>query len=257
MSGTSRRSGACNGCSQASTGQTTTSRRSARSAARTRAPSSPLARPTAASGSMTADPDFSRLSRSPRSTARASSGSRRTARPRSRRSSTRRRACPMAARDATSSRATWAVRFASGTPARGRPRSPPTRIALRCRASRCTSVRRCVRARRRRARRRLPRAHARARARLHGPSRAHALGSRPTARARARALQVAAVGSKRRTIKIFDVPGETTNSIRYYDGFLGTRIGSVGCLAFHPHKLLMAAGATGADWASMVSIYSC
>ncbi|KAG8468461.1 hypothetical protein KFE25_013544 [Diacronema lutheri] len=68
---------------------------------------------------------------------------------------------------------------------------------------------------------------------------------------------VAAVGSKRRTIKIFDVPGETTNSIRYYDGFLGTRIGSVGCLAFHPHKLLMAAGATGADWASMVSIYSC
>lgn len=61
------------------------------------------------------------------------------------------------------------------------------------------------------------------------------------------------MGSKRRHIKVFDVPGELTNSIRYHDGFLGTRIGPVSCLAFHPHQLLMAAGATD----SIVSIYSC
>lgn len=53
-------------------------------------------------------------------------------------------------------------------------------------------------------------------------------------------------------IKVLTLDGETLNVIRYHDGFLAQRIGPVLTLAFHPLKLLLAAGA--AD--SMISIYS-
>lgn len=68
--------------------------------------------------------------------------------------------------------------------------------------------------------------------------------------------------------------GDTLGMIRYHEGFLGQvtycllhilqpekltsrpldiqRIGPVSCLAFHPHKLYLAAGATD----SIVSVYS-
>ena len=42
------------------------------------------------------------------------------------------------------------------------------------------------------------------------------------------------------------------STIRYFDGFLGARIGPVTCLAFHPSKVLLAVGATD----SVLSIYS-
>eukprot|EP00339_Tiarina_fusa_P008681 CAMPEP_0117002690 /NCGR_PEP_ID=MMETSP0472-20121206/4270_1 /TAXON_ID=693140 ORGANISM="Tiarina fusus, Strain LIS" /NCGR_SAMPLE_ID=MMETSP0472 /ASSEMBLY_ACC=CAM_ASM_000603 /LENGTH=870 /DNA_ID=CAMNT_0004703111 /DNA_START=1121 /DNA_END=3733 /DNA_ORIENTATION=- len=46
--------------------------------------------------------------------------------------------------------------------------------------------------------------------------------------------------------------GKEINSIRYHDGLiLGQRIGPVSCLAFHPYKLLLAAGATD----SIISMY--
>jgi WD40 repeat protein len=63
--------------------------------------------------------------------------------------------------------------------------------------------------------------------------------------------QVMAAGSRNQFIKVFDLKGEVTNLIRYHDGFLGTRIGPVSSLAFHPRLLLMAAGASD----SVVSIY--
>lgn len=39
---------------------------------------------------------------------------------------------------------------------------------------------------------------------------------------------------------------------RYHDGFLGQRISPVACLAFHPYKMMLAAGAND----TIVSVYS-
>jgi regulator-associated protein of mTOR len=63
---------------------------------------------------------------------------------------------------------------------------------------------------------------------------------------------IMAAGSNRQFIKILTLGGEQLGGIiKYHDGFLGQRIGPVSCLAFHPTKLLLAAGATD----SIVSIY--
>lgn len=40
--------------------------------------------------------------------------------------------------------------------------------------------------------------------------------------------------------------------IKYHDGFSGQRIGPATCLAFHPTRAVMAAGATD----SIISVYS-
>ena len=61
-----------------------------------------------------------------------------------------------------------------------------------------------------------------------------------------------ASGAHAQYLKILDFEGETKNVIRYHEGFLGQRIGAVSCLAFHPHKLLLAAGATD----PFISLYS-
>jgi len=63
---------------------------------------------------------------------------------------------------------------------------------------------------------------------------------------------IMATGSHAQFIKILTLGGEQLGSIiKYHDGFLGQRIGPVSCLAFHPTKILLAAGATD----SIVSIY--
>ncbi|KAI8613893.1 raptor N-terminal caspase like domain-containing protein [Chytriomyces sp. MP71] len=54
-----------------------------------------------------------------------------------------------------------------------------------------------------------------------------------------------ACGTNTEYIRIFNVNGVNLNTIRYNDGFLGPRIGHVGCLAFHPYRDLLAAGTTG------------
>lgn len=65
---------------------------------------------------------------------------------------------------------------------------------------------------------------------------------------------IMATGSHAQFIKILTLNGDQLgNIIKYHDGFLGQRIGAVSCLAFHPWKMLLAAGATD----SIVSIYSC
>ncbi|KAF0700295.1 Aste57867_9173 [Aphanomyces stellatus] len=61
-----------------------------------------------------------------------------------------------------------------------------------------------------------------------------------------------ATGSHNQFIKVFRQDGEQLALIRYHEGFLGERIGPVSCLAFHPHRLLLAAGATD----SLIAIYS-
>jgi regulator-associated protein of mTOR len=59
-------------------------------------------------------------------------------------------------------------------------------------------------------------------------------------------------GSHNQFIKVFKSDGEQLALIRYHEGFLGERIGPVSCLAFHPHRLFLAAGATD----SVVAIYA-
>jgi len=63
---------------------------------------------------------------------------------------------------------------------------------------------------------------------------------------------IMATGSHAQFIKILTLGGEQLGGIiKYHDGFLGQRIGPVSCLAFHPVKMLLAAGATD----SIVSLY--
>ncbi|KAE9254607.1 hypothetical protein PF004_g960 [Phytophthora fragariae] len=61
-----------------------------------------------------------------------------------------------------------------------------------------------------------------------------------------------ASGSHNQFIKVFRSDGEQLALIRYHEGFLGERIGPVSCLAFHPRRLFLAAGATD----SVVAVYS-
>jgi regulator-associated protein of mTOR len=62
---------------------------------------------------------------------------------------------------------------------------------------------------------------------------------------------IMASGSHNQFIKVVTLAGDTLNVIRYHDGFLGQRIGPISCLAFHPSRIMLAAGATD----SIVSIY--
>jgi regulator-associated protein of mTOR len=51
-----------------------------------------------------------------------------------------------------------------------------------------------------------------------------------------------ATGSSKQFVNVMKMDGTIINKIRHHDGFLGQRIASVHCLAFHPNKLLLAAG---------------
>ena len=62
---------------------------------------------------------------------------------------------------------------------------------------------------------------------------------------------VMASGSHKQFIKILDLEGDQLGMIKHHNNFLGQRIGPVSCLAFHPSKLLLAAGATD----SIISVY--
>ena len=62
---------------------------------------------------------------------------------------------------------------------------------------------------------------------------------------------IIATGSHAQFIKLLTMNGEQFGMIRYHDGFLGQRIGPISCLAFHPVRMLLAAGATD----HIISIY--
>ena len=49
-----------------------------------------------------------------------------------------------------------------------------------------------------------------------------------------------------------ELEGNNVASIRYYNSFLGSRIGAVRSLAFHPNSLLLATGCTDA----IATVYS-
>lgn len=63
---------------------------------------------------------------------------------------------------------------------------------------------------------------------------------------------IMATGSHAQFIKVLTLGGEQLgNIIKYYDGFLGERIGPISSLAFHPYKLVMAASST----TGLISLY--
>lgn len=41
-------------------------------------------------------------------------------------------------------------------------------------------------------------------------------------------------------VKIFDLEGKALSAIRYHDGIMGTRLGEVASVAFHPYRLSLA-----------------
>ncbi|XP_062447383.1 regulatory-associated protein of mTOR isoform X6 [Rhea pennata] len=61
-----------------------------------------------------------------------------------------------------------------------------------------------------------------------------------------------ACGSMNQFTAIYNGSGELINNIKYYDGFMGQRVGAISCLAFHPHWPHLAVGSN--DY--YISVYS-
>lgn len=53
-------------------------------------------------------------------------------------------------------------------------------------------------------------------------------------------------------ISVYNLSGHNLNVIKFHEGFMGTRIGSVSCLQFHPYRVVLAAGCMD----SYVSVYA-
>lgn len=58
--------------------------------------------------------------------------------------------------------------------------------------------------------------------------------------------------SLRMCFKILSADGELLSHIKYHLGFMAERLGCISSLAFHPHSLVLAAGATD----SIISIFA-
>lgn len=56
-------------------------------------------------------------------------------------------------------------------------------------------------------------------------------------------------GSVNQFTAIYNGDGDLINNIKYYDGFMGQRVGAISCLAFHPHWVCpsLGRGACGAQ----------
>ncbi|ELW68221.1 Regulatory-associated protein of mTOR [Tupaia chinensis] len=61
-----------------------------------------------------------------------------------------------------------------------------------------------------------------------------------------------ACGSMNQFTAVYNGNGELINNIKYYDGFMGQRVGAISCLAFHPHWPHLAVGSN--DY--YISVYS-
>ncbi|XP_020291270.1 regulatory-associated protein of mTOR isoform X2 [Pseudomyrmex gracilis] len=51
-----------------------------------------------------------------------------------------------------------------------------------------------------------------------------------------------ACGTTNHCISIFNIAGQHLNTIKFHEGFMGTRLSPVSCLSFHPYRVNMAAG---------------
>ncbi|XP_033214111.1 regulatory-associated protein of mTOR isoform X2 [Belonocnema kinseyi] len=67
------------------------------------------------------------------------------------------------------------------------------------------------------------------------------------------AADIFASGSTNQCINVYNICGQTLNSIRFHAGLMGPRIGSVNCLSFHPHRVVLAAGCLD----SSITAYAC
>ncbi|XP_018566383.1 regulatory-associated protein of mTOR isoform X2 [Anoplophora glabripennis] len=57
-----------------------------------------------------------------------------------------------------------------------------------------------------------------------------------------RSANTFACGSLNQSISIYTLKGTLINTIRFYEGFMGHKIGPVTCLNYHPHKVALATG---------------
>ncbi|KAK2586076.1 hypothetical protein KPH14_008365 [Odynerus spinipes] len=53
---------------------------------------------------------------------------------------------------------------------------------------------------------------------------------------------VFACGSTNHCISVYNTLGQHLNTIKFHEGFMGTRISPVSCLSFHPYRVILAAG---------------
>ncbi|KAJ3215136.1 hypothetical protein HDU67_000764 [Dinochytrium kinnereticum] len=53
-----------------------------------------------------------------------------------------------------------------------------------------------------------------------------------------------ACGTSSEYVWVYNIDGKNVSTIRYNDGFLGPRIGHVGCINFHPNYHVLAVGTT-------------
>ncbi|XP_063240592.1 LOW QUALITY PROTEIN: regulatory-associated protein of mTOR [Bacillus rossius redtenbacheri] len=65
------------------------------------------------------------------------------------------------------------------------------------------------------------------------------------------AANVFACSAVSQHIGVYSAGGAPLGTIRYHEGFMGSRIGAVSCLAFHPHRVCLAAGSD-----SSLSVYA-
>lgn len=49
-------------------------------------------------------------------------------------------------------------------------------------------------------------------------------------------------GSVSQFISVYKTTGTELNVIKYHEGFMGSRIGTVSCLSLHPYRVALAAG---------------
>ncbi|XP_064478039.1 regulatory-associated protein of mTOR-like [Ornithodoros turicata] len=77
-------------------------------------------------------------------------------------------------------------------------------------------------------------------------------GTDVTAMAVHPAFDIFACGSANQQISVFNDEGQSIGHIKHHDWFIGQRVGSVACLAFHPLKMCLASGSTD----TIVSVYS-
>ena len=69
--------------------------------------------------------------------------------------------------------------------------------------------------------------------------------TRPPPHTDCQAFLLVCSGSMNQFTAIYNGSGELINHIKYYDGFMGQRVGAISCLAFHPHWVCVPAGAGG------------
>lgn len=61
--------------------------------------------------------------------------------------------------------------------------------------------------------------------------------------------------STNHNISTYNILGRHLNSIKFHEGFMNSRIGTVNCLNFHPHRVILGAGSVDGTITAYASEY--